>query len=53
MAPGGRLLDPGDPNVSPDSYGHVDGLQANSFGLVRSKNTTASALLQPKLKLPL
>jgi hypothetical protein len=36
---GERLLDPGDPAAPPDSFPHVDGLQANALGLVQPQNT--------------
>jgi hypothetical protein len=36
---GERLLDPGDPATPPDTYPHVDGLQANALGLIQPQNT--------------
>ncbi len=36
---GERLLDPGDPAAPPDSFAHVDGMQANALGLIQPQNT--------------
>jgi hypothetical protein len=36
---GERLLDPGNPEIPPESYPHVDGLQGNSSSLIQPQNT--------------